>query len=150
MNETALNHTMGVVGILRERMGPAIRLLRERRGLGQREAASKRGNFDQSRWSKVERGVQSPSLEVLDSFLNVLEASLFELVDALLGEDATEEEICELVLVAHRFGELAPAEKELLVELIQSHRESLHRVLEEFRRTRNEGEKDSGQAPSRH
>jgi len=142
LNGFAESHTMSAVGTLRERMGPAIRILRERRGLGQREAAAKKGNFDQSRWSKVERGRQSPSLEVLDNFLEILEAGPVELMDALLGDDATPEAICANVVVAYRLGELSATEQELLMELVQSHRESLLRVLEEFRRTRakTEGE----------
>jgi transcriptional regulator with XRE-family HTH domain len=124
-------------------MGPAIRILRERRGLGQREAASLRGNFDQSRWSKIERGAQSPSLQVLDSFLEVLDASLFDLMDALLGKDVGEEEVCEHLLVAHRLGDLNSSEKAVVQDLIRSHRESLVRILEELRKGQEQPDSDS-------
>jgi transcriptional regulator with XRE-family HTH domain len=115
-------------------MGQAIRTLRMRRGLGQREAAAIRGHFDQSRWSKVERGVQSPTLEVLDSFLEALQATPVELMDALLDEDASPDDICAQVLVAYRLGGLSPSETEVITQLIKSHRESLLQVVSEFRR----------------
>ncbi len=121
-------------------MGPAIRILRERRGLRQRQAAALRGTFDQSRWSKVERGVQSPSMEVLDTFLETLDADLFDLMDALLGEDPPPEEIARHALTAYRLGTLSSAEEEVLLQLIHDHRETLARVLAEFRRMRGEGE----------
>jgi transcriptional regulator with XRE-family HTH domain len=117
-------------------MGPAIRVLRERRGLRQREAAAMRGTFDQSRWSKVERGVQSPSLEVLDTFLETLDADLYDLMDALLGEDPPPQDITRHVLTAYRLGDLTDSEEDVLLQLIHDHRETLQRVVAEFRRRR--------------
>jgi transcriptional regulator with XRE-family HTH domain len=117
------------MGLLHERIGAAIRQLRERRGLSQSAVARMRDKDDQSRMSKVERGVQQPSLDLLDSYLVALEAHPYELVDALLEKEPTAEEIAEQALGAYRLGALSEAEREFVLEQILSHRQFLLNTL---------------------
>ncbi len=117
------------MGFFQDRIGSAIRLLRERRGLSQSEMARQRGMDDQSRMSKVERGKQLPAMDLLDSYLETMDVDPYELADAMFGEEQDPEVIAEHMLRAARLGKLPPMERKFALEQIKSHREFLARAL---------------------
>jgi transcriptional regulator with XRE-family HTH domain len=63
----------------------ALRILRERKHLSQREAASRAG-MDSGGLSKIESGKQSLRVATLDKLLAVYDADLLDLQHALTGE----------------------------------------------------------------
>lgn len=63
-------------------IGPALRLLRESRGLRQNVAAE-RGGVTKSMLSAYERGKRRPSLKTLDQLLAALGADLGDLARAV-------------------------------------------------------------------
>lgn len=65
-----------------QNLASGIRRLRERAKLTQAEAAAK-CRLTSQRWSDYERGVRSPTIQVLDRILDGLDLSVFDLARAL-------------------------------------------------------------------
>jgi|GEM_PF-1677648 len=129
LNLSLLRHTIPGMGIFQERIGAGIRLLRKRRGLSQSAIARLRGKDDQSRMSKVERGQQLPTMDLLDSYIETMDADPYELADAMFGEDPDPDLMAEHMLRAARLGDLAPLEREFALTHLKSHREFLVKAL---------------------
>jgi transcriptional regulator with XRE-family HTH domain len=99
------------VGIFRKRIGAALRALRKEAGLTQRQLAEARGRNEQGRLSRIETGREMPGVETIDAYLEVTQSSVFDLADALVGEEPPLEEIGEQVYRAYRLGALSPEAK---------------------------------------
>ena len=96
------------MGIFKDRIHRALRSLRERSGLRQKDIAEARGRNEQGRLSRVETGREMPGVETIDAYLVISGASVYDLADALLEEDPDPTVIAEQVLQAYRLGPLSP------------------------------------------
>jgi transcriptional regulator with XRE-family HTH domain len=76
---------------LKERLGPALKALRERRSMTQVELAE-RCDLSRGAIGQFERVLASPSIETLGRILDVLEADLGDLQRELDGRPATPSE----------------------------------------------------------
>lgn len=76
---------------LEARLGKALRRLRMRKGLTQKELAHLAGGMDNSQISAYERGAELPALRTLDRLLRVLGVDLVDRLEPSEGEDALPE-----------------------------------------------------------
>jgi transcriptional regulator with XRE-family HTH domain len=75
--------------VIQQAIGQILRALRQRKGLTQKELASKiQGKVDYSYIGKIERGEQLPSLKMLERLSNVLAVPLSSFFQGL-GSDVT-------------------------------------------------------------
>lgn len=100
-------------------IGPALRWLRERRGLSLAEVA-RRADLAPSSLSRFERGKRQPTLDTLGRVLRVLQADPIQLAFALrfhqrcerelnLPEGLTDRESFALAVAAHGFQDFIEA-----------------------------------------
>jgi transcriptional regulator with XRE-family HTH domain len=78
-----------MVMVIQQAIGQILRALRQRKGLTQKELASKiQGKVDYSYIGKIERGEQLPSLKMLERLSNALAVPLSSFFQGL-GSDVT-------------------------------------------------------------
>jgi transcriptional regulator with XRE-family HTH domain len=78
-----------MVMVIQQEIGKILRALRQRKGLTQKELASKiQGKVDYSYIGKIERGEQLPSLKMLERLSNALAVPLSSFFQGL-GSDVT-------------------------------------------------------------
>jgi transcriptional regulator with XRE-family HTH domain len=121
LKEIPAPNTIHLVGIFQDqnRIGKALRDLRKRAGLRQHEIAD-RMNLTQGWISRVERGHGVIDVELLDGFLDATGFSIYDLIDALYGQEPQPREGRQQVLDAYRLGPLSEEDREIALEKIGS------------------------------
>jgi transcriptional regulator with XRE-family HTH domain len=85
-----------MVMVIQQTIGQILRALRQRKGLTQKELASKiQGKMDYSYIGKIERGEQLPSLKMLERLSNALAVPLSSFFQGLGSDVTARTEGCE-------------------------------------------------------
>ena len=99
------------MGTFKQNLGPALRTLRVRAGLSQRELGVAVG-LHQTWISRFERGRGHPSFEIIDSYLGATGSTSYELMDGIYQREPDPDEIAERILGLLRLGPLSRQERE--------------------------------------
>jgi len=99
------------VGTFNHELGPALRALRERARLSQKEM-SQRLDMNQSWISRMETGRGQPSVQTIDQYLEITGTTAYDLVDLIYSAKPDPDKIADQILALFRLGSLTEAERQ--------------------------------------